>query len=113
MWEYKVDYFYPLIEDNSDINKIIDKENNTVCVIDVTGFNKDEITLDIEDEFTNSNLQVKAKNKQTKKIMQRTYAIGKKVDIDNITSKLENGILFITLPYKEKQLSVKKSITIT
>ncbi len=63
----------------------------------VPGFKKNEITL----SATPSYLYVAARNKTN--LYSDKIKLNSSVDIENITSKLEDGILYITVPKKTQE----------
>ncbi len=78
-----------------DINE--NKEKYTIEVI-VPGVKKEDVSVEVE----NSALSIEFKNRSS--IMERRkFSIPGDVNITAITAKLENGILEIQLPKKQKE----------
>ena len=92
--------------------------------IDLPGFKKDEITLELENGY----LTVRAakgldESETTKKgklirqeryagAMQRSFYVGENVTEEDVKAAFKDGVLNLIVPKKEKQLPVKKSIMI-
>ncbi len=93
--------------------------------IDLPGFKKDEITIDLE----NGNLTVSAskgldheqEDKQGRLIrqeryvgsMQRSFHVGEHVTVEDVKARFEDGVLTLSVPKKEaKKLPEKQSILI-
>lgn len=93
--------------------------------MDLPGFTKDEISLDLENGY----LTVKAakgldntKTDDAGKVirqeryagaMQRSFYVGEHVTVEDVKAKFENGVLTLTVPKKEvKKLPEKQSIMI-
>jgi len=86
---------------NNDI-KVKEEEDKYLAEVIIPGFKKNEIEISLD----NFNLEIEA-SKDGKLIKEFLLKINEKVDIDNIVSKLEDGILSITLPKKD---NLKKKI---
>lgn len=93
--------------------------------IDLPGFKKDEIDLDLNDGYLTisaaKGLDKDTEDKKGKYIRQERYAgtcsrsffVGETVAPEEVSAKFEDGILRITLPKKtEKKLPEKKTIAI-
>ena len=104
---------------------IREKDDNYEVSIDLPGFKKDEITLELQNGY----LTVTAskgldKDKATKKgkvirqerwagTMQRSFYVGDTLTEADIGAKLEHGVLSLNIPKKEeKKLPEKKVIMI-
>ena len=93
--------------------------------IDLPGFSKDEITVQLENGYLNisaaKGLDKDQENKDGKYIrreryagsMSRTFYVGDQLTEQDIQAKFENGILQLTVPKKEaKQVEGHKYIAI-
>ena len=93
--------------------------------IDLPGFKKDEITVDLENGYlTISAAKGLDKDEEDKKgkyirkeryagTMQRSFYVGDAITHEDIKAKFENGILSLTIPKKDaKAVETKKSIAI-
>ena len=93
--------------------------------IDLPGFQKDEITLTLENGYLTvaaaKGLDVDKENKKGKVIrqeryagaMQRSFYVGGQLTEEDIGAKYEHGVLSLTIPKKEVQkLPEKKTIMI-
>ena len=93
--------------------------------IDLPGFKKDEIKLDLENGYLTvsaaKGLDKDEKDKKGKLIrqeryagsMQRSFFVGEEVTTEDIKAKYENGVLKLNVPKKEaKKLPEKKTILI-
>lgn len=102
-------YFESLLnkEFNTKPSYSIKKEDNELILsISVPSLEKDDLDINVEDDI----LIVKSeKENDFINPFEKIYSISK-IDKDKITSSLENGILKIKLPYKDKHL---KKIKIT
>ncbi len=75
--------------------------------VDLPGYAKEEISLN----FENHKLILKASNEQ-RGDTHLSLALGEEVEISNISAKLNNGILEITLPKIEDKIEEAKIIEI-
>ena len=93
--------------------------------IDLPGFNKDEIKLELENGYltvsASKSLDEEHKNQSGKLIrqeryagsMQRSFYVGENVTEEDIGAKFENGVLMLTVPKKDApKLPEKKTIRI-
>jgi HSP20 family protein len=79
------------------LDKVKDNGDNYSVKIDIPGFEREEIDIDIG--YTSSTLSVlniKAKNAENSKSF--TFYVPKDIDKDTISASLKNGQLTITLP---------------
>ena len=94
-------------------------------VIDVPGFKKDEISIELENGYlTVSAAKGLDKDEEDKKgkyirkeryagAMQRSFYVGENLTQEDIKAKYENGILRLSVPKKEaKPVETKKTIAI-
>ena len=101
-------------------------ENTYEVDVDLPGFKKDEISVDLKDGYLTisaaKGLDKDQKDQNGKYIRQERYAgamsrsfyIGDEITQDEIRAKYENGILKLTIPKKDAQPAVeeKKHIAI-
>ena len=93
--------------------------------IDLPGFKKDEIKLDLENGYLTvsaaKGLDKDEKDQKGKLIrqeryagsMQRSFFVGEEITTEDIKAKYENGVLKLNVPKKEaKKLPEKKTIMI-
>ena len=93
--------------------------------IDLPGFSKDEITVQLENGYLNisaaKGLDKDQENKDGKYIRRERYAgscsrsfyVGEDVEVGEVAARFENGILQLTVPKKEaKQVEGHKYIAI-
>jgi HSP20 family protein len=81
-------------------------ENGYVINVELPGFNKDEVNIDIR----NTILYLKAEQKKTsdrkyhKHNVVKSWYLSNDINIDEISCKLENGVLTISLPKSKKEI---------
>ncbi len=91
--------------------------------VDLPGFNKDEIRLDLENGYLTIRTEKALENKEEKKgkvlrqerysgTMSRSFYVGDNVTEEDIRAKYENGVLSLTIPKKEARVPEKKQILI-
>ena len=104
---------------------IREHENGYEVDIDLPGFKKDEISVQLEDGYlTVSASKGLDKDEEDKKgryirreryagAMQRSFYVGDAITQDDIKAKYEHGILKLSIPKKEvQQVETKKNIAI-
>ena len=99
-------------------------ENAYEIDIDVPGFKKDEISVELKNGCLNisaaKGLDKEEKDKDGKYIRQERYAgacsrsfyVGTDVDPAEVAAKFENGILSISVPKASRQLPAKSTVEI-
>lgn len=73
------------------------------------GISKDNLKINIEDGMLTVEANSSIKSKAVRNI-KKTWHVDDSIDISNITAKLDNGLLLITLP---KVKPTKKTIAVT
>lgn len=103
-------------------NCYITEDGTCVLEIACTGFSKDELSINRE----NNIVTVEGKKKEgvgeneakylfrklAKRDFQVSYELSNKLDFDSIKIKLENGLLEIKVPLKENEKPIKKELKI-
>ena len=93
--------------------------------IDLPGFKKDEIKLDLENGYlsvsASKGLDEESKNEKGKLVrrerysgsMQRSFYVGEEITEEDVKAKFEDGVLKLSIPKKDaKKLHEKKVIAI-
>ena len=138
------DFFedFPWMDDNMDMKKtekklygrraarlmktdIKEQDNGYELVIDLPGFKKDEINVQLDNGYLSisaaKGLDKEEKNKEGKYIrkeryagaMSRSFYVGDALTQEDIKAKYESGILRLSIPKKEaKQVEATKRIAI-
>lgn len=100
-------------------------DNSYELAIDLPGFSKDEISLNLENGCLIVSAQKTTnhdeKSPQGKLIrreryagsMQRSFYVGEDITEEEVRAKFENGVLKLTIPKKDAQPAVEQKKTIT
>lgn len=105
----------------NDMKCDIYEENNEYHIdIDVPGFKKEDINIEVKDGYLTVSAKKEHEDKETKKnyirrerscgVYQRSFALGD-VDIDKIDAEFNHGTLSIVVP-KQENIEHKKTIEI-
>ena len=107
------------------LTDVKEHENNYEVEIDLPGFKKEEITIELNEGYltitASKGLDEDEKNKQGKivrqeryaGVMQRSYYVGEQITTEDIKAKYEDGVLKLEIPKKEeKKLPEKHTIMI-
>ena len=94
-----------------------DKEKGVLIIShNILGIDKKDITLSVVPNKNQKFLVISGKtvDKITKKeySVHSRFVISDDLDVKGITSSAENGLLYITIPYKKEKLEEEKTITI-
>lgn len=89
--------------------KIDTDEKNVLVSVDIPGFEKSEIKIDIDGRLIN--IVAKKESDKERKSVSYTYSLPSLVDIKDSKAKYENGVLKLTLP-KIKEVEAKNTIAI-
>lgn len=112
-------------QQNVPVN-INEKEDGYYLEVVAPGLSKEAIQLQVEENvlvISHESPEVSAEDKkeETGKVLKSEYAyrsfkrsfkLGNKVDIDKISAKYENGVLFVIIPKKEVVMAGNKTISI-
>ena len=137
--DFMNDFAFPDFTDSANIEKALygkhaknlmktdvkDTENGYEVDIDLPGFKKDEISIELENGYlTVSAAKGLDKDEEDKKgkyirkeryagAMQRSFYVGENLTDEDIKAKYENGILRLSVPKKPaKAVEAKKTIAI-
>lgn len=122
------DHFFDDLESPKGFDKmmkcdIYEKEGNYIIEMDVPGFKKEDINMELEDGYLRISAEKKSDNEDTsdKKYVrrerhsyskcERQFYVGN-VSEENIKAKFNNGILEISVPKEEDKKETKKTIMI-
>ncbi len=107
------------------LTDVKEHENHYAVEIDLPGFKKDEIKLELNEGYltitASKGLDEEEKNKQGRivrqerysGVMQRTYYVGDQMKAEDIKAKYEDGVLKLEIPkVEEKKLPEKHTIMI-
>ena len=99
------DEFNALTKRPTDLLQTYQTEESTVCIMDLPGYNKDNLTVELKEGILSiegkrsikiDGLKDPIKNSS----ISRSYTFGNKYDEEKIKAEISNGILIITLPFK-------------
>ena len=133
--DFMNDFAFPDFTDSANIEKALygkhaknmmktdvkDTENGYEVDIDLPGFKKDEVSIDLKDGYLTisaaKGLDKDAEDKKGKYIRQERYAgacsrsfyVGWDVEPDEISAKFESGILQISVPKETRKPEVKST----
>ena len=97
---------------------VIEIENGYMIVGELPGVNKEDISIEFEDGVlfveavvkTNDQLHYLVKERRNK-TLRRTFSLGE-VDEESIKAKYENGLLTLTVNFKQEVKKDKKTIIV-
>ena len=115
------DSFFLPAQKRNEMKCDIYEENNEYHIdIDIPGFDKKDISIEVKDGYLNVKASKEKDEKEERKnyirrersygVYQRSFALGD-LDVDNIDAKFNNGILSIVIPKKE-EVNTTKTIEI-
>lgn len=99
------DSFIPRLRDIHCFEEI---DGEYVLDIDIPGFNKEEIKVNIDNGFLTLDAVSKTKGRMTKD----TYSLPNDALVDTVSSSLENGVLTVKFERKTPPPSNKKEVKI-
>lgn len=98
-----------------DRNKtsVAEKDGNIVVQMEVAGFSKENISIDLKDDVMTVTGEAKeeTENQQMQRSFSKTFSV-KGIDAEKISAKCKDGILTITCPKLEPEPESKKQILI-
>jgi HSP20 family protein len=93
------DFSIPKTEKHSNVEKT---ENEFILTTTLPGFKKEEIQISTENNILKISAKCNKKLNWLKEEYNQSYSLEDNIDTEKISAKLEDGILIITLPIKEK-----------
>ncbi len=83
-------------------------DESTVCIMDLPGYNKDNLKVELKDGTLSveGNLSISVEGLESpikKHTISRSYTIGSKYDDEKVTAEIKDGILTVTLPFKDEK----------
>lgn len=103
---------------------VIESDNDFIMQVEVAGYSKDQISVELDDGYLVISAEVKPEEAETAngkfirreralKSIKRSFYIGDEtIDQENISAKVENGVLQLTLPKKAPLTQEKKKIQV-
>ncbi|BFU77200.1 Hsp20/alpha crystallin family protein [Arcobacter sp. 15-2] len=115
---------YPIIEENRAIKGFVPNVNTREgefayhIDIDLPGMNKNDISIDIDENSLiisgERKIKEEVKEEDYHKIetsfgkFERVFSLPKNIDIENITASSQDGVLEIVIPKQEKMITKKQ-----
>ena len=115
---------YPIIEENRAIKGFVPNVNTREgefayhIDIDLPGMNKNDISIDIDENSLiisgERKIKEEIKEEDYHKIetsfgkFERVFSLPKNIDIENITASSQDGVLEIVIPKQEKMITKKQ-----
>lgn len=106
--------FYRFNRDEKDMHPydIINKENEIIITHNVLGIAKEDLNISVKTIKNKNYIVISGTTKD--KITDKSYTINSRfeynpneIDVSKATSELINGILYITIPYQNKDIQNK------
>lgn len=120
------DHFFDDLDSPKGFDKmmkcdIYEKEENYIIEMDIPGFNKEDISMELENGYLRISAEKNEEENSDKKYVrrerhsyskcERQFYVGN-VKEENIKAKFKNGILEISVPKEEDKKETKKTIMI-
>jgi len=115
---------YPLIEENRAIKGFVPNVNTREgefayhIDIDLPGMNKNDISIDIDENSLiisgERKIKEEVKEEDYHKIetsfgkFERVFSLPKNIDVENITASSQDGVLEVVIPKQEKMITKKQ-----
>lgn len=100
---FNSDHIYNKIFNNVDFSKVETNENDVVISFEIPGVKKEDIKLNFDKPYLNLE-----STSVTGKLYNYSYKLSNHLDIDNLTSTYENGLLQIRIPKKKEEKNIKQ-----
>ena len=118
------DFFTPVKDSEFSKMKcdIYLKDNNYIMEMDIPGFNKEDVKIEVDDnDYLTITAEKSDESSEDEKEYvrkercygkyQRSFYVGD-IDKENIDASFDNGILKVTMPKKQEEKSSKKTIEV-
>ena len=122
---FRDDFFTPKERNNFNLMKtdIKETEKSYLLDIDLPGYDKKDIQIDITDGYLNIHAKKDEEKEENKYVrrerftgeVSRSFYVGEDIKIDEVTASFKNGILSLEVPKEdpEKKLPKKNYIEIS
>lgn len=124
---FRDDFFNAKGKNNYNLMKtdIQEKDNSYLLEVDLPGYNKDDIKIDVTDGYLTINAKANHEEKEEKNNYvrrerfsgecTRSFFVGEDVEVDSIKASFKNGILSLEVPKEdpEKKSPEKKYVEIS
>jgi HSP20 family protein len=85
------------------IEALSDDDEGVKLRLELPGFNKDEVKLSIDEGVLAIVAETEDEQRSFLNKQERRLKVSEEMDVENIAAKLENGILYLAIPHREKE----------
>lgn len=85
-----------------------DESGNLKLEFDLPGVKKEDVNISVKDRI----LEIKAERKDRKYLVERKYKLPYNVDMENLSAKMLDGVLLISVPSKVQEKEKTKIVKI-
>ena len=84
------------------IEALSDDDDGVKLRLELPGFNKDELKLSLDEGVLSIVAETKDEERSFLGKLERRLKVSDEMDVENISAKLENGILYLQIPHRAK-----------
>jgi len=84
------------------IEALSDDDDGVKLRLELPGFNKDELKLSLDEGVLSIVAETKDEGRSFLGKLERRLKVSDEMDVENISAKLENGILYLQIPHRAK-----------
>ena len=84
------------------IEALSDDDDGVKLRLELPGFNKDELKLSLDEGVLSIVAETKDEGRSFLGKLERRLKVSDEMDVENISAKLENGILYLQMPHRAK-----------
>ena len=86
----------------ASIEALSDDDDGVKLRLELPGFNKDELKLSLDEGVLSIVAETKDEERSFLGKLERRLKVSDEMDVENISAKLENGILYLPIPHRAK-----------
>jgi len=86
----------------ASIEALSDDDDGVKLRLELPGFNKDELKLSLDEGVLSIVAETKDEGRSFLGKLERRLKVSDEMDVENISAKLENGILYLQIPHRAK-----------
>ncbi len=86
----------------ASIEALSDDDDGVKLRLELPGFNKDELKLSLDEGVLSIVAETKDEERSFLGKLERRLKVSDEMDVENISAKLENGILYLQIPHRAK-----------
>lgn len=90
------------LQKRASIEALSDDDEGVKLRLEMPGFKKDEVKLSLDEGVLSIVAETEDEQRSFLSKLERRLKVSDEMDVENISARLENGILYLHIPHREK-----------